>query len=499
MTLKFQSSIRTRLFAIFLVVMVSLQVLFWLVSANTMQALLIYGKEMDMKKVISNFQNESALLSVDDAVAKEDLLARMAYNWDGNLSVVDLDKDMYTSTIPKFSKDRNGPPNRERFFYDLAKQYGDLKIGAVTSTMVRDPNGRAYAAVVIGRVGDSQYLFSEKPLGVLRDSSALVSKYIILSGILTIAIGSLLIHFFATRISRPIIEIEKQAVQIAKLDFKNQNNVTQNDEIGSLGRAVNEIAVELENTISQLTEVNHQLKGEIEQERQLERLRRQFVSHVSHELRTPISMILGYADGLKHGIARSESQREHYCNVIINESERMSTLISHLLDMSAYQDGKLPFKEEVFNVSQLTQAVTSHFGLEAETKSIEVKTGIEKDLYLNGDSKRIEQVLNNLLSNAFKHVSDKGLIEVSVHRSEAKVMIEVYNQGALIPQDELDLIWMSFYRGSNARENELDGFGIGLALVKEIVERHRGKCYAENRASGVSFLVELPLHRIEAI
>lgn len=493
MTLKFQNSIKTRLFAIFLIVMIALQVLFWLVSANTMQALMIYGKEMDMKKVISNFQNESSQLAADDLEGREDLLARMAYNWDGNLSVVDLDKDAYSSTIPKFSKDRNGPPNRELFFYDLAKQYNGLKIGSVTSTTVKDRNDRPYAAVVIGRVGDSQYLFSEKPLGVIRDSSALVSKYIVLSGIMTIAIGSLLIHFFASRISRPIIEIEKQAVRIAKLDFKQQNQVTQNDEIGSLGRAVNEIAVELESTIGQLTEVNQQLKGEIEQERQLEHSRRQFVSHVSHELRTPISMILGYADGLKHGIVRNEEQREHYCNVIINESERMSTLISHLLDMSAYQDGKLPFKSERFNLSDLTAQVVGRFYLQAENEGITLTQGIETELMLTGDSLRIEQVLNNLLSNAFKHVEKQGSISVKLSRQDSSVLLEVFNEGKPIPQDELDLIWMSFYRGSNSRENELEGFGIGLALVKEIVDKHKGKCFAENCDGGVKFNIEIPL------
>lgn len=487
-------SISTKLFAVFVIMITLFEIGLWLISANTLQFLLIYGKEVDMKEIIGRYQADTQNLQVGDLSNRDELLALISYEWDGNLSVVDIEKDLYRSTIPPM-RDERAPRNnfeRSKMLKNLANEFKDLKVGSVDSITIKDRNGKDNMVIVIGRANDSQYLFSEKQLSTLNDSSELVSKFIVISGLVLIFIGSIVVYFLSKRLTKSIIEIENQAVKIAAMDFKSHNDISQSDEIGSLGRAVNQIAYELEASMSALSEANSQLKGEIEQERRMEQTRRQFVSNVSHELKTPISMIMGYADGLKHGIVKNEEQRSRYYDVIISESEKMSQLIGDLLDMSAYQAGKMPIQNRTFELSQMLTESLLSYEEQAALRELTLVTEIEDNLVVNGDPVRLNQVFVNLISNAFKHVSERGSVVVKAYSAENQVCLEVYNEGDPISEEESEAIWMSFYRGSNSREKQIEGFGIGLALVKEIIEKHEGQVYFKNEPSGVKFFASIP-------
>lgn len=492
-TAHFRHSIRFKLFVVFFLIVASLQFAFWILSDNVLQTVMLYGNNLEMRQMMTRYQEAltSDTAGQTDAYSEE-LLAQLSYEWDGNLTLIDKNKSEYKTTVPIRGM-QGGMMNRSQLIADISRQFDNLNIGQIETLIRSDRSGAESLAIFVGRVNESQLLFSEKPLNVIRESSKLVSRYIMFSGLITVFIGSLAILLLSKKLTQPIIEIEEQANRIASLEFEPQNQVSQKDEIGSLGMAVNEIAKALKETISELSEANGQLQTDIENERRIEKTRRQFVSNVSHELKTPISMIVGYADGLKFGVAKTPEHINKYCDVILSESEKMNGLINDLLDMSAYQEGHLPMQLKSFDLSDVVMNAAELYRERAETLACGFNLDIEPNLTLLGDQTRIEQVLRNLLGNAFKHVAVNGSIQVGLSRVENNAVLTVYNDGEAICEDELDAIWMSFYRGSQARERQMDGFGIGLALIKEIVEKHEGICSAENIENGVKFVISLPI------
>lgn len=491
--ISFKNSIRNKLFVVFLAIVAGLQGILIVFNANALETVLVYGDKMEMVKLLNKYQHELSTSSYLTPEEEDYLMAQLAYEWDGNLSLIDTATNEFRTTMPMRGMRGGTVDQRNELTRDVSKRFRTLETGSVASIVRKDRNGKDSIVIYVGRVNETQLIFSEKPLNVLHESSKLVTRYLMISGIFTVLIGSIAILILSRKLTQPIIEIEEQANRIAVQDFGKPNRVTQNDEIGSLGTAVNQIESALSESINALNKANDKLKDEIENERRLEQLRRLFVSNVSHELKTPMSMIVGYADGLKYGIAKNPESIQYYCDVILSESDKMNTLINDLLDMSAYQEGHLPIQLKTVSLSNSVLKTASLYEGQAAEQSITVVTRVEENVIVLGDAFRLEQVVRNLLSNAIKHVSESGQIEITLKQNSENVILSVFNEGNPIPDEELEAIWMSFYRGTQAREQQIDGFGIGLALVKEIVHKHNGIVAVENLTNGVKFIVELPL------
>lgn len=491
----FRNSIRFKLCLVFIAIVAGLQGFFLLLNSQALEWVLVYGDQREMEKLLDRYRLEVATVSNLDADVQELLLGQLAYEWDGNLSFVDSQTGAYLSTVPMRGMRGGMMEQRGNLSKEVVNQFKDLMPGEVAYKVRKDRSGKENLVIYVGRVSEAQYIFSEKPLNVLHESENLVSRYLMISGFFTVLIGSVAILMLSKKLTQPIIEIEAQAKRIAEQKFGTPNQVTQNDEIGSLGIAVNQIESALSSAIGALNAANDKLKDEIENERRLEQLRRLFVSNVSHELKTPMSMIIGYADGLKYGIANNPESTAYYCDVILSESEKMNTLINDLLDMSAYQEGRLPIQVKTLDLSALVRESVGVYAVQAQARGLEFIAQIDEDCYLTGDAFRLEQVVRNLMSNALKHVKSAGQLRLTLEKNTETAIITVYNEGEPIQADELEAIWMSFYRGTLARENQIDGFGIGLALVKEIVLKHNGTVAVENVSQGVAFKVKLPLMR----
>lgn len=490
-----RNSIRFKLSLVFVLIVSALQLIFWIFSASVLESVMVYGTELEIKSIVQDYmtaQKNSQILTTSE---KESLIGELSYTWDRNITLVDIEKNLVLSTIPN-RKPPTGPSPRGNIYTEIAYKYTDLPLGRVETTIRKDREGRDSMAIFIGNVGDNTILISEKPLNIIQDSSNLLTKYIIISGILTVSIGSMIILLLSKKLTQPIVDIEAQAKRLAALDFEQDNQVSQKDEIGSLGKAVNQISSELKGTIEALQIANSQLKDEIEQERKLERMRRRFVSSVSHELKTPISMIIGYADGLKFGVAKSTEQIHSYCNVIIEESEKMDQLIKDLLDMSAYQEGQLKISKEIFNFSEMVCRIGNLYSEQFSIKGLSFKMEVASNICINGDPLRIEQVLRNLLENALKYTIPEGTVSFVLSKNDEGAKVSLYNTCDPIPEEELSAIWMCFYRGEEGRNSSVEGFGVGLALVKEIVEKHHGTVTAINENSGVNFITTLPIQDV---
>lgn len=217
----------------------------------------------------------------------------------------------------------------------------------------------------------------------------------------------------------------------------------------------------------------------------LEKNRRAFIDAVAHELKTPLAMIQAYSEGLKERIA--EEKREAYLEVIIDETAKMNELILEMLKLTKLEDGAYILKLETFVMKKLIEEVVQAKGRLIEDKQITIVMKIDEESEVTADYRCMEQVVSNLLLNAIQHTDIGGTIWISL--VEGKVEIE--NKGVPIPEDKLKLIWNAFYKVEEINNRSGEGSGLGLSIVKNMLELHKLSFGVENTEEGVKFWFNL--------
>jgi len=386
--------------------------------------------------------------------------------------------------------------------YRLEDLAGNGKVAAADGI----PGGGTLVAVAPASTpGDTDWriVFAVLSLQPVGQANAILRDFYVAFYGLGIVLIVLLSLWYSRRITRPLRRLGRTAERLAKLDFAARTDIGGEDEIGRLGRTMNFLSANLKDTLGQLQEANSRLQAEIEQEKRLERMRREFVSGVSHELKTPLSVIGGYAEGLRDGIG-GEAARRRYVDVILEETERMSALVGDMLDLSRLEAGQYELQLSVFDVRALAEATVEKLRRKMDAKGIAVTVAAEGNgtpggWQVRADRSRIAQVAANLLDNAIRHCPDGGRIAVRLSREQAAAVgLEIWNEGAPIPEEELPRIWEHFYRGDQSRSREGTdaasggGSGIGLAVVRQLLELHGSDYGVCNTEGGVAFSFRLP-------
>lgn len=301
-------------------------------------------------------------------------------------------------------------------------------------------------------------------------------------------IGIFLSSVYANLISKPLVNINKVAKRMSAMDFTVKcEETTSDDEIGNLANTLNFLSSTLESALEDLKHKNKKLEEDIEKERKLEEMRKDFVASVSHDLKTPIGIIEGYAEGLKDGIATGNDALI-YLETIIDESHKMNKLVTNMLELSKLESGNLELIIERFNILRLIQKIIKSFKLEFESKNIilELNTNLEY-CYILGDVFQLEQVITNLLSNALKYTPNGNKVIVDIDSDDEIVTISVENKGAYIPEEEIDNLYNKFYRIDKVRNSSNNSNGLGLAIVKRILKLHESSYSLFNTEDGVKF------------
>lgn len=344
------------------------------------------------------------------------------------------------------------------------------------------------------KLDNGDYLMLTTPLSAIEESAAIANRFFFFSGLVTILIGLAAAYFFARRFTRPIRGLNSIAQKMSQLDFSEKYPVTSNDEIGELGNSINSLSDQLDRAIGDLTRANQKLQADIEYERSLDEMRKEFVSSVSHELKTPIALIQGYAEGLKLNVIEDEDSKNFYCDVITDEARKMNLMVRDLLDLSQYESGTFKIERTVFDILTLLERVISKYQPLFQEKGVELRLdwgGIGDELPVDGDIMRIEQVLVNYINNALNYMDDNRKLSVSLHIGEDKVRISVYNSGHPIAEDNMEMIFNSFYKVDKARTRSVGGSGLGLSIVRAIQQQHHNAYGVINRDEGVEFWFEV--------
>lgn len=285
-------------------------------------------------------------------------------------------------------------------------------------------------------------------------------------------------------ISDPICEISEMAHKIAQLDFSASCKINSRDEFGELADSLHKMSENLQRALEKLEE-------DVRQERRLLKERKELADRLSHEMKTPLGVIRAYAEGVQD--EKSEEKRQKYAGIIIGETDRMSALITTLLDLSALENGAASLEPKRFDFVEFTETIAGRLLCDVPDGDFELQYALpDHKVFVYSDPSRMEQVLNNLLVNARKNVSPNGVLKLSLVEEKNRLCFSVFNQGAPIPPEKLSKIWDKFYRDKNARYG---GSGLGLAIVAQILSMQHLEYGVENRSDGVSFFFYIPIEK----
>ena len=336
--------------------------------------------------------------------------------------------------------------------------------------------------------GKTQFLMS-MPVALIRDSVAITNRFLLMVGAVILALGGILVYLTTSAITRPINHLAKISERMTRLDFGIKYEGRETDEIGVLGRSMNTMSEQLEKTIAELKTANNELQKDIDEKNKIDEMRKDFIANVSHELKTPIALIQGYAEGLTEGLAEDPESRSYYCNVIADEAQKMNKMVKQLTSLNDLEIGNDKIEFAYFDVAELVGSILETQKLVIRDKEAKVTVTGLSSAPVWADEFKIEEVITNYFNNALNHLEGDRNIVIHLERLEEqkRIRISVYNDGEPIPQEDIPRIWDKFFKVDKARTRAYGGSGIGLSIVKAIVDSHGQECGVQNEEKGVTF------------
>ena len=355
---------------------------------------------------------------------------------------------------------------------DQAAEKDYTEIGRLGGTFVKTQlsaaspiklNGKTVAIVIASeKITLSWYSYAKRILQIF-----------LVAALLSLVVSFLTVYYLSYRLTRPLRDMASATEHYAQGDFSYKVKVRGHDEVAQLSEAFNAMATSLS---------------------VLESSRRSFVANVSHELKTPMTSIGGFIDGMLDGTI-PEDRYEHYLRIVSDEVKRLSRLVTGMLNMSKLEAGEMKMNLKNFDISADIFKTLLSFERKINEKGIEIK-GLDKmdSLTVNADEDMMMQVIYNLIDNAVKFTPDNGYIEFKTYRDKSKVFVSIKNSGAGIEREEAKKIFERFYKIDKSRSYDVKGAGLGLYLVKSIIEHHGGQIVCESTVGEYTeFVFWLPI------
>ncbi len=489
-------SVRFQISLVYIGMMVGTFVICLLINIFFMERFYIQNKR---EAIIEAYRSISMAIKSGDVASDEftEEIGHICERYDIEMIVLDAD----SRTVVTAS---NNPELLSQILWEnmINPSYGDTLIGDRTVIDYADDytlqidldreTGRQYLEMW-GLVGEGNLVLVRSTMESIRDNVAISNTFMMYVAIIAIVVGSVLILFISKKATDPIKKLYLISDDMKKLNFeaKYVSDNPYRNEIDVLGENMNELSESLETAIKDLKNANIALKQDIAKKEEIDEMRKEFLSNVSHELKTPIALIQGYAEGLKEGINDDEESRNFYCEVIMDEASRMNMMVKKLMTLNSLEFGDESANMERFDIVELIRNYLRSAAMLARQKEVTVKFDDYPPIFVWGDEFRTEEVLRNYFSNALNHIEGDRIVEVKLTMMENVVRISVFNTGQPIPEDSIEHIWEKFYKVDKARTREYGGSGIGLSIVKAIMDSMGQKYGVINYDNGVEFYFEL--------
>lgn len=309
------------------------------------------------------------------------------------------------------------------------------------------------------------------PLAPVEDTVNILKKQLIYITLILLSATLLLSFLLSKSFTKPILDITKVSMDMASGNLSARIESRRKDEIGRLAETVNYMGKELS---------------------KIDQLRKDLIANVSHELRTPLSLIKGYAETIRDISGDNPEKREKQLGIIIEESDRLSSIVEDILNLSQMQAGYVALNIGKFKLSETLDRVVKRYEILSEKTGVEILQKNIGEIFVEGDETKMEQVLYNLINNAFSHSPEGGVISVTTLEIKDKIRIEIADNGEGIPADDIAYIWDRFYKADKSGKRKKAGTGLGLAIVKNILIAHQALYGVESQVGkGTTFWLEL--------
>ena len=381
-----------------------------------------------------------------------------------NLRVEILDEMQLRSTLNRFS---SGPFDH----FEKNIKVKDLSKDRVILTFQgKGMQNNEMMILLIEKIEKNSFLIVHSPVYAIGEALKVSSNFTIFALIIAVLLSVVVSIIISKKISKPVLEISVVAEKISNLEFEKRIEIARDDEVGDLAKAINKMSDSLRITIEDLKISNERLKLEIQKEKEIDKMRREFISNVNHELKTPIALIKGFTEGLKDNIASPED-RDYYLDVIDDECNNMDVLVKRLLLLSKYES-EFEIEKSEFNIQNLLDELLKRYRVDYEKKNIKVEVNVSEDFLLIADYKELKIAIDNLFRNAISHTEENKYIDIECKKEADKMIVTMKNSYKEMSQEEIEKLWIPFNKEDKARTRKFGGTGLGLSIVGAILKKH---------------------------
>jgi len=306
-------------------------------------------------------------------------------------------------------------------------------------------------AYLYGINKENGYVFVYNTLEDLSNASVVLKSQLIYLTVIAIVFACAIAYFLSHKITKPILDITEKAKKLGQGDHAIQFEQNGILEIDELAESLNNAQKELSKT---------------------DELRRDLMANVSHDLKTPLTMIKAYAEMIRDISYKDSEKREEHLNIIISETDRLNILVNDILTLSKMQADADSLKQEDFDITKEIKEIIQKYEIIKETENYKFVVEMPEKAMIHGDKNKINQVIYNLINNAINYTGKDKLVTIKVKEEKNKYLIEIIDTGKGIKEEELTLIWDKYYKNEKNHKRNVVGTGIGLSIVKTILEKH---------------------------
>lgn len=493
------TSISRQFTVIFIGLMTGTILLCWFLNITFLEDFYISDKEdslLNVYHIINDAAKEGTLNTEEFDLQLQMLSGR--YNMDVLVLDVDSQTVKYAGTDPEATKvqlwdnlflDENDSKNtRNENNRDTLIETEKYRIKIVRDRILKNENIEMW-----GSLDNGNLFLIRTAVESIRDSVRLANRFLGYIGVISAIASGIIIWLVSRKITKPILQLASISEKMTHLDFDARYSGKDKNEIAILGENINRMSAALEETISELKTANNELKKDIQKKIAIDEMRKEFLSNVSHELKTPIALIQGYAEGLLEGVIEDEENRNWYCSVICDEASKMNGLVQKLLTLNQLEFGTDPVNMERFDLVMLVENQLQSVDILLKQKGIRMRMQENEPIYVWADEFKVGEVVSNYLSNAIHHCEGDKIIDIRFTMHDGVVRLTCFNTGKQIPEESIPHVWEKFYKVDKARTREYGGSGIGLSIVKAIMDSMNQDYGLDNYTNGVAFWFELEM------
>ncbi len=497
--MKLKYSLKNKLFMTIIVVLIFNIFLSLILGTTFFDKLYTFDKIDSLKKGVDEIKASYLKNNLDDIV--NTIINHEIQNM--SICIFSLDVNTGNGNLEYYSRQKyfSASPFEKDVLYLIEKLYNENAFNKLNDKnkyyIINDEeNHIGNNITVVSNIKNNKYIIMQTPKKFISDISNLAVKYGLYVSIFTFLIGAIIIYFIADRTTRPIREMQKTANNISNLDFSYRCDVRSNDEVGLLSISINNMAAKLQDYVSQLMIANEKLKDDLTRQEKTDQMRKQFIANVSHDFKTPLTLIMSYSEALLDMKDMDETTKTEYLNIIVNEGNKMSEFVQELLKLSQLESGMIKLEKTNFSINEIINDAIRKNKIISKSKNLTIEKDISNNSIVFADYYRITQVVQNLYENAIKYTPINGVVKISTTIELNKCIVRIYNTGKPISNEDLENIFISFYRSDKSRKN-MGSYGLGLAIVKVIMDMHGENFGVQNIDDGVEFWFELENIEIE--